>query len=69
MKIDDLAEALSIAQHSRCEGDESEGFDVNEGVMFLGTKTPETMPPADVQRMRDLRWIWDGRYRCWAKCL
>jgi len=62
-------EALAIAERSPYGGNPDDAFDIHEGVMFLSTAAPEAMPHADVQRMGELRWIWDGRYRCWAKCL
>lgn len=69
MKIAELAEALAIAQRNAYEGAEEEGFDVNNGSMYLGSRSPEQMPREDVNRMRELRWVWDGQYACWARGL
>ena len=69
MKIADLAEALAIAKRNTYEGAEEEGFDVNNGSMYLGTLSPEQMQRADVHRMRELQWVWDGQFACWARGL
>ncbi len=69
MKIAELAEALAIAQRNTYEGAEEEGFDVNNGSYYLGTLSPEQMPREDVNRMRELHWVWDGHFACWTRGL